>query len=379
MRFFFHTSLNYFPCTVIFQSHTSCSLKSPTFHFFCSYLSAILVTLQRNILFFLSSNQTPCTRHTMIRYYAKENGLLQTLTALQPACWVNIAPPIREEELSEIAKFFDIPLDFLTDSLDTEERSRYERDGEAKLILITTPILNETEKQGEPIFITIPIGIIITLQHIITISSQETPVIELFLDGKVKNFDPKDDKLFVLQLLEQNVYRFLSCLKKLNIKRNLIEQELYDSSRNEELKQLLSIEKSLVYFVNSLSSNELLNMKMKRTDFLQLGKDEDRNEIFEDIIIDNSQARDMANVYTNIIASTIDSVASIISNNLNKDINQLTYITIFLAVPTLIASLFGMNVPNGLENNKWAVPLIMLGSVLLSAIIFWAFRRKRML
>jgi magnesium transporter len=315
----------------------------------------------------------------MIRYYAKENGLFRELSAPKTACWVNIAPPIREEELSEIANTFDIPLDFLTDSLDTEERSRYERDGDAKLILITTPIHNENHKLGEPMFITIPIGIIITLQHIITISSQETPVIEVFLDGKVKNFDPKDDKLFVLQLLEQNVYRFLTCLKKLNFQRNSIEQELYDSSRNEELKKLLSIEKSLVYFVNSLSSNELLNMKMKRTDFLQLGKDEDRNEIFEDIIIDNSQARDMANVYTNIIGSTIDSVASIISNNLNKDINQLTYITIFLAVPTLIASLFGMNVPNGLEDNKWAVPLIMFGSVLLSAIIFWAFRRKRML
>jgi magnesium transporter len=315
----------------------------------------------------------------MIRYYTKENGLFRELSAPQAACWVNIAPPIREAELEAIAKDFEIPSDFLTDSLDTEERSRYERDGDAKLILITTPIHNENHKLGEPMFVTIPIGIIITLQHIITICSQETPVIELFLDGKVKNFDPKDDKLFVLQLLEQNVYRFLSCLKKLNFQRNSIEQELYDSSRNEELKKLLSIEKSLVYFVNSLSSNELLNMKMKRTDFLQLGKDEDRNEIFEDIIIDNSQARDMANVYTNIIGSTIDSVASIISNNLNKDINQLTYITIFLAVPTLIASLFGMNVPNGLENNKWAVPLIMLGSVLLSAIIFWAFRRKRML
>jgi magnesium transporter len=315
----------------------------------------------------------------MTRYYAKEDGLITELTAPQSGCWVNIAPPIHEEELQEIAARFEIPLDFLTDSLDIDERSRYERAGDAKLVLITTPILNDSEKQGEPIFITIPIGIIITLHHIITISSQETPAIELFLDGKVKNFDPTDEKLFVLQLLEQNVYRFLSCLKKLNLKRNLIEQELYDSSRNEELKQLLSIEKSLVYFVNSLSSNELLNMKMKRTDFLQLGKDEDRNEMFEDIIIDNSQARDMANVYTNIIASTIDSVASIISNNLNKDINQLTYITIFLAVPTLIASLFGMNVPNGMEETKFAVPIIMFGSVLLSAFIFWILRRKRML
>lgn len=143
---------------------------------------------------------------------------------------------------------------------------------------------------------------------------------------------------FLIQLLEQNVYRFLTCLKKLDLRRNLIERELYHASRNKELKQLLSIEKSLVYILNSLSANDLLMMKMKRVDFLSIRSEEEKMDLFEDIIIDNGQALEMANVYSNILSGTMDTYASIISNNMNVTIHRLTLVTIFLAVPTLIAS-----------------------------------------
>lgn len=314
----------------------------------------------------------------MIHYYARVDGRLKELPEPEVSCWVNISPPFNQEELEEIALRFDVPLDFLTDSLDIDERSRYEREEDVRLIVINTPVLNEAEDENDAIYITVPIGIILTIEHVITITSFENPVLQLFLAEKVRNFDPADDSSFILQIFEQNVFRFLNCLKKLNLKRNLIEQELYSSSRNKELKQLLSIEKSLVYFVNSLSANELLLMKMKRTDFLHIRDDEDKSDLFEDIIIDNSQASEMANVYSNILSGTMDAYASIISNNLNVTIHRLTLVTIFLAVPTLIASIFGMNIPLPFQDKGYALYIIVGISILLSFFLGWYFQRKRL-
>jgi magnesium transporter len=314
----------------------------------------------------------------MVQYFIKKNGILEELEEPVTNSWINISPPFTLEELEEIANQFEIPLDFLTDSLDVDERSRYEKEDDVRLILVNTAILNEAESENDAVYITAPIGIILTTDHVITISAYETPVLEMFIEGKVKNFDPSDDKLFVLQILEQNVYRFLNCLKKLNLKRNLIEQELLDSSRNKELKQLLSIEKSLVYFVNSLSSNELLKMKMKRSDYLKVGQDEEKNDLFEDILIDNSQALEMANIYTNILNGTMDAYGSIISNNLNIVMKRLTLITIVLMVPTLFASFYGMNIPLPFSESKFALLYIFTISMVVSILLIWYFQRKRL-
>lgn len=314
----------------------------------------------------------------MVRYYIKTENRLRELEEPQPGCWVNISPPFSHEELEEVAQAFDIPLDFLTDSLDIDERSRYEREEDVRFILLNSPILNENETENDAIYITLPIGVILTLDAIVTISAFDNPILRMFLDNKVKNFNPSDERLFVLQIFEQNVYRFLTCLKKLNSKRNLIEQELYDSSRNQELKLLLSIEKSLVYFLNSLSSNELLLLKMKRTDFLQIAKDEDLSDLFEDIIIDNGQAMEMSKVYSDILSGTMDAYGSIISNNLNITIRRLTLITILLMLPTLIASFYGMNITLPFQENPYAIIGILLSSVTLSLGLAWYFQRKRL-
>ncbi len=315
----------------------------------------------------------------MVKYYIRENGRTKELAEPVEACWINVSAPFTPEELEEIAQQFDIPLDFLTDPLDIDERPRYERDEDKRVIILATPIINPFEEDIDAIFITVPVGIIITIDHVITISSQENPVLNLFLENKVKNFEPEDDQLFVLQILEHNVYRFLNCLKQLNQRRNLIEKELYFSSRNKELKSLLSIEKSLVYFVSSLSDNELLKMKIKRSDFLLLGNDEEKTDFFEDIIIDNSQALQMANMYTNILNGTMDAYGSIISNNLNLAIKRLTTITIIIMVPTLVASFMGMNVPLPLADDQTSSFFIILViSLLFSSILAWYFQRKNL-
>ena len=314
----------------------------------------------------------------MIHYYARVDGQIRELPERTPRCWINISPPISQEEIEVLGKELAVPLDFFTDPLDIDERSRYEREDDARLVIVNTAVLNERDGENEAIYLTVPIGIILIPDHVITITSTMNPVLNLFLENKVRHVNPDDEQHFVLRLLEENVYRFLSCLKKLNLRRNLIEQELYYSSRNQELKQLLSIEKSLVYFVNSLSANELLKMKIKRTDFLSIMQNEEKADLFEDIIIDNSQALEMANVYTNIIGGTMEAYASIISNNLNVVIQRLTLITIILMVPTLVASIFGMNVPSGLENSPTAIYYIIVISIIISLLLAWFFRRKRL-
>lgn len=313
----------------------------------------------------------------MIRYYIRKDGELTQLLQPEPTCWVNISPPFNQEELEEIAQQFDLPLDFLTDSLDIDERSRYEREEDIRLIVLNTPIVNEDKSENDAIFITVPIGIILTPEVLITISSYKNPVLQLFLDNRVRNFNPSDEGLFVIQILEQTVYRYLTCLKQLNLRRNLIEKELYSSSRNRELKELLSIEKALVYFVSSLSANELLKMKMKRTDFLRIQQDEHKKDLFEDIIIDNSQALDMANVYTNILNGTMDAYSSIISNNLNVDVRRLTLVTIVLSVPTFIASFYGMNIDLPFQDSKWAVVYVAIISIVFSLLVTIYFQRTR--
>ncbi|TNE69571.1 MAG: magnesium transporter CorA family protein [Bacteroidetes bacterium] len=316
----------------------------------------------------------------MIRYYAREKRKLVELPELEPGCWVNLTPPFAPDELEEFARRLEFDPVFLTDSLDLDERARYERDEDVRFILVSTPVLNEvSDAENEAVFITVPIGIILTIEHVVTVSAFETPVINAFLEGKVRNFNPADEKRFVLQVMEQNVYYFLSCLKKLNMRRNLIEKELMHSSRNAELKQLLSIEKSLVYFVNSLNANELLKLKVKRTDFLHINGDEDLTDLYEDIIIDNSQALSMANVYTNILNGTMDAYSSIISNNLNMVIHRLTIITVVLMVPTLISSFFGMNIPNGIPENPTAFYLTILITAFLTAFLYWVMKRRRIL
>jgi len=314
----------------------------------------------------------------MIRYYEKNNGKLRELDSRAPLCWMHIAPPFTQAELERVSQQLDIPLDFLTDSLDIDERSRYEREDGVRLIVLNTPTPNKSDAINAATYITVPIGIVLASDYVLTITAFENPVLQRFLDNKIKNFNPAKREDFVLKILEQSVYYFLNCLKDLNNRRYQVEKELYESSSNAQLKQLLSIEKSLVYFVTSLSANDLLMMKMKRTDFLQIREDEDLVDLLDDIVIDNSQANEMANVYASILSGTMNAFASIISNNLNLVIQRLTLVTIILMVPTLVASFFGMNIKNGMEEWSPAFPIIFGVSLILSLLVAWIFRRQKL-
>ncbi len=165
-------------------------------------------------------------------------------------------------------------------------------------------------------------------------------------------------------------------LKEINQRRNVLEQKLYAANRNEELLQLMRIQKSMVYFVTALRSNEMLLMKIERTNFLALNETE--KEFLADLIVDNSQALEMANIYTNILSSTLDAFASIIANNQNQVLKRLAVITIVLTVPVLVASIYGMNVPIPYSNSPFAFYIPVGLSLMISLVIGYFFLKKKL-
>ena len=313
----------------------------------------------------------------MIKILKKENGKLVELEKVEKGCWVNIYPPFTTENLEKIAKEHDIPYDFLVDSLDRDEVSRYDSEDDVDLIVLNTPIHNDNIIQEESLFLTIPIGIISKKDYIITISPYKNRVIDHFLENRSKSFNPADQQHFVLDLFDRNVYYFLFYLREINRQRNVYEKEIYRSSRNSDLKKVLNLQKSLIYFVTNLRANGLLMMKIKRIDFLKIRHEEEKSDYLDDIIVDNSQASEMADIYTNIINGTMDAFASIISNNLNEVMKSLTAVTIVLMVPTLVASFYGMNVSLPIEKHPHAFFILMVVSVVLSAILAYFFLKKK--
>lgn len=310
----------------------------------------------------------------MIQYFKNINQQTVAIDKPEIGAWVNILPPLKQEEFSELSSALDIPIDFLTDSLDIDERSRFEEDDNVKLIVIKTPTENNSFNDSDAYFITIPICIILTHNQIVTVNSFENPAIKKFLNT-FQNRHPDKRNMMVLKVFEKIVQNFMEQLKEINQRRNTYEQKLYDASRNEHLLELMRIQKSLVYFVTALRSNEMLMLKMERTNFL--GLTEEEKEILNDLIVDNSQALEMANIYTNILSSTLDAFASIIANNQNQVLKRLAIITIVLTFPVLIASLFGMNVTSGFEHSPYAFYIVAFLSLGISVGIGWFFFRKK--
>jgi magnesium transporter len=311
----------------------------------------------------------------MIQYFKIDDHKTVAVEGPESSIWVNVLPPLRHSEFSELSQSMDIPIDFLKDSLDIDERARFETDKDVKLIVIKTPTENNSFNESDAFYITIPICIILTGRKIVTVNSFENEAIKKFLNS-FQNRSPDQPVMMVLKVFEKITANFQEYLKEINQRRNLLEQKLYDSNRNEELLQLMRIQKSLVYFLTALRSNELLMMKIARTEFLNLNQEE--KDVLEDLIIETSQALETANTYTNILSSTLDAFASIISNNQNEVLKRLTTLTIFLSIPVLIASIYGMNVPLPFQNSHWAfwVPVYISLAILVFVVVTYFKRNK---
>ncbi|HQV60302.1 MAG: magnesium transporter CorA family protein [Chitinophagaceae bacterium] len=310
----------------------------------------------------------------MIQYFKNINQQTVEIDKPEIGTWVNVLPPLKQEEFSELSTGLDIPIDFLTDSLDIDERSRFEEEDNVKLIVIKTPTENNSFNESDAYYITIPICIILTHNQILTVNSFDNPAIKKFLNT-FQNRHPDKKNMMVLKVFEKVVQNYMDHLKEINQRRNIFEQKLYAASRNEHLLELMRIQKSLVYFVTAIRSNELLFMKLQRTNFLSLNEEE--KEFLDDLIVDNSQALEMANIYSNILSSTLDAFAGIIANNQNEVLKRLSVITIVLTLPVLVASIYGMNVPIPYQESKLAFYMPVGLSLIISLFIGWFFLKKK--
>ena len=304
----------------------------------------------------------------MIQYFKNIEYKTIAVDKADAGTWVNVLPPLKQEEFTELSELLEIPIDFLKDSLDIDERSRYEIDDNVKLIVIKTPTENNSFNESEAFYITIPICIILTHNQIVTVNSFENEAIKKFLNTfQNRSMDKKN--MMVLKIFEKVTTNFQDYLKEINLRRNTLEQKLYTANRNEELLQLMRIQKSLVYFITALRSNELLMIKMARRNFLQLNEEE--KDFLDDLVVETSQALEMANTYTNILNSTLDAFASIVSNNQHETLKRLTTLTIFLSVPILIASIYGMNVPIPYKDTPYAFWAPVIISFIIVAFVIW--------
>jgi magnesium transporter len=310
----------------------------------------------------------------MIQYFKNVDGVTLAIDKPDNETWVNILPPLKHEEFAEVSEALDIPIEFLQDSLDIDERPRFELEDNVKLIVIKTPTENNSFNESDAYYITIPICIILTHNQIVTVNSFENGAIKKFLNT-FPNRHPDKKNMMVLKIFEKVTQAFMEYLKEINHRRNIVEKKLYDSNRNEELLELMRIQKSLVYFVTALRSNELLLMKLERTNFLGLNDEE--KEILNDHVVDMSQGLEMAHIYTNILSSTLDAFASIISNNLNNIMKRLTSITIVLSLPALVTGIYGMNVPIPYANSTHAFYIPIILSLLVSVVISWYFMKRK--
>ena len=307
----------------------------------------------------------------MIEYFrTDDNGTLLKLGQEEPGCWIALFDP-DVKELADIATRFTVDLDDLRAPLDREEISRIEREDSYTMFIVDTPIHDES--LGEHGYTTIPLGIILNKDVCVTLCNYETNMMIDFIAYQQKRgvgFTDSIDLVFRL-FLSSSVW-YLKRLKQIN---TLIEESKLNLDRkidNDDLVGLSRLQDSLTYFATSIRGNEMLLSKLK----FKLPVDELDADLIEDVNIEMSQAREMTNIYANILNSTMDTYASIISNNMSVVMKTLTAVSIILMLPTLIYSLYGVNLINGMEQYKFGFPLLVIASIVITAICVIVFHKK---
>lgn len=306
----------------------------------------------------------------MRKYLYSENGFVEK-TAWQPNCWVNVECP-DNDDFQFLTQDLQVPESFLEDIADVDERPRTETEGNWLLTILRIPM--QSNQRGVP-FITVPIGIITNDEIVISVCYHHTELIPDFIQHTRRKGIVVNNKLdLILRIIHSSAVWFLKYLKQINNDVATAEKELEKSIRNEDLLQLMKLQKTLVYFNTSIRGNEVMIGRLKNifqdTDYLNL-------ELLEDVIIELKQAYNTVNVYSDILTGTMDAFASIISNNVNAIMKRMASLSITLMIPTLIASFYGMNVDVHLDSFPHAFITILIFSVVLSTITFVWFRKIR--
>ncbi len=312
----------------------------------------------------------------MITIRKLETGRLAAVDAAEKNVWVDVINPTKDEQ-SLLEREYRLNAEHMQDILDIDEQARIEKEDEYTLLIVRLPVY---DPRLEVSYYTVPCGILLLPDRIVTVCQADSEVLEELRSGRVRNVDPKDKMRFILQFFGRSAIVYLRYLKDINRRTAVIERELQRSVKNHELTQLLALEKSLVYFTTSLKTNEIVLEKMPTAKSIRL-KDEDDVELHEDVLTDNKQAIEMANIYSDILSGMMDAFASVISNNLNMQMKRLTILSIVLMIPTLIASMFGMNVTIPFESHPYAFAIILgvcLFAALFGAVLLVDRRPKRL-
>ena len=300
----------------------------------------------------------------------------KNLTAIkewQPNCWIQVTCPTDEDQ-QELEQRFNIPDYFLSDISDTDERARYEYDDGWMLIILRIPYVKEIRSRTP--YTTVPLGIIHKRDVTITVCYYETNMMIDFVSFQQKRgvgFTDYVDMIFRLFL--SSAVWYLKRLKQINSLIEKAKRNLDREVNNESLIGLSRLQDSLTYFVTSIRGNETLLSKLK----FKLQIDELDADLIEDVNIEMTQARETTNIYSNILESTMDTYSSIINNNMNTVMRTLTSVSILMMFPTLIASLFGMNLVNGMETSRYGFVIAMVISIAVSGLFWWIFRHKRLI
>ncbi len=300
----------------------------------------------------------------MLRIYKTIDGKTVPLDAPQAGCWVNLVSPT-PAEIDWCADTLKLDKSFLRAALDEEEASRIDTEDGQTLVIIDLPFAEDT---APVLYSTFPLGILVSDQYIVTVSTRETPIIQAFEQGRVRPAQTQKRTSFLFHILLQSAKQYLQYLKQIDKVYIRMERQLYKSQRNKELIQLLDLEKSLVYFSTSLKADEVTLNKLLRGRVLTLYEED--QDLLEDVLIEVRQAIEMANIYSSIISGLMDAFASVISNNLNVIMKFLAAITILLEVPNIIFGFYGMNVLGLPLTQIWWFPLCLsLGLVAVTALI----------
>ena len=269
----------------------------------------------------------------------QEPAITGPVDAISEGAWVRLYEP-SEAELAVVSSTCAIPTEFLKAALDEEERPRIDAEDDVVLIVMDIPVTAEFENIKT--LTTHPLGIVITKDYVVTVCSRRSQVLDDFVAGKVRHFTTVKRTRFMFQIFYRNASYYLSHLRQMERSISRIEAELHRSLKNEELFQMMELEKSLIYFSTSLKSNEAVLERILRSKPLKMYEED--AEFLEDVIIENKQAMEMSQIYLHILNGMTQAFATIISNNLNIVMKFLASVTIIIAVPTMIASFYGMNV-----------------------------------
>lgn len=318
----------------------------------------------------------------MIRIYKSENGILVPSEGLLPNNWICIFNPT-EEELNYLEQKCYIFPEFLRYPLDEEERPRIEKEEQQVLIILRVPDI-----VSKGLFIryeTIPIGIILTEEYIVTVCIKEHPIFEDFISfaNRSRVFDLKKPINFLLSFMLTATSLYIKLLRQIDKSLEEYEEELFKSIENEEIIKMLNIEKTLTYFNTSLQGNETVLTKLQGGRYLRLTEED--MELLEDLQIETRQAIEMTRVFLHIVAGTMDAYASIINNNLNLIMRFLAGMAVILSIPTIIFSMYGMNIPlpfqelPPLKGTPFAFFVVNIITLILMILMFFIFRKKRYL